>query len=171
MRLERRSPTSLFLRAQTAWTTTSSLAVPPLPTKSSSTRGQSSKPSTKLRSVPPPGSNGTAEPGDRPWRVELHPAVAKTIAAHGGAGADVFRPSIGELIDALETDPKQFPKKKGKLETARAAPVTYADGIVWRAVYTVDERRDRCDSSQWPGTTKRTKTRNAGSDPASRVNA
>jgi hypothetical protein len=52
----------------------------------------------------------------------------------------VFRPSIGALIDTLETNPKQFPKKKGKLKDCRAAEVIYADGVVWRAVFTLDER-------------------------------
>jgi mRNA-degrading endonuclease RelE of RelBE toxin-antitoxin system len=52
-----------------------------------------------------------------------------------------FRPTIGELIDALEADPKQFPKKHGKPKGCRAAPVVYADGIVWRAVYELNERK------------------------------
>jgi hypothetical protein len=51
-----------------------------------------------------------------------------------------FRPTIGNLIDDLERDPKRHPKKNGKLAGTRAASLTFADGIAWRAVFTVDER-------------------------------
>jgi hypothetical protein len=34
------------------------------------------------------------------------------------SGAGAFRPSIGELIDDLETNPKRFPKKKGPHDQA-----------------------------------------------------
>jgi hypothetical protein len=37
-------------------------------------------------------------------------------------------------------NPKQYPKKSGKLKTARAAEIIYADGIVWRAVFTLNEK-------------------------------
>jgi hypothetical protein len=56
-----------------------------------------------------------------------------------GVDSESFRPTIGELISALETDPKQFPKKRGKLKDARAADAKFADGVTWRAVFTVDE--------------------------------
>ncbi|MBC5809376.1 MAG: type II toxin-antitoxin system RelE/ParE family toxin [Candidatus Eremiobacteraeota bacterium] len=69
----------------------------------------------------------------------MHPDVAKTITAHSGAEANVFRPSIGKLIDNLAINPKQYPKKQGKLKTARAAPLHYSDGVTWRAVYIVDD--------------------------------
>jgi hypothetical protein len=51
--------------------------------------------------------------------------------------------SIGNLIADLETDPKQFAKKQGKLKAARAATLIYADGIVWRAVFVLDEKMQR----------------------------
>jgi mRNA-degrading endonuclease RelE of RelBE toxin-antitoxin system len=43
------------------------------------------------------------------------------------------------LLRALETNPKQFPKKHGKLGTVRAADVRFRDGVVWRAVFSLDE--------------------------------
>jgi len=55
----------------------------------------------------------------------------------------VFRPSIAELHEALATDPKQFPKKRGALSRFRAAPVSYADGITWRAVFVIHEKLRR----------------------------
>lgn len=53
--------------------------------------------------------------------------------------SQTFRPTIGELVRELKVNPKQFPKKTGKLKTARAAPVKFADGIEWRAVFTLNE--------------------------------
>ena len=50
-----------------------------------------------------------------------------------------FRPSIGHLVRELKVNPKQFPKKTGKLKAARAAPIKFADGIEWRAVFTLNE--------------------------------
>ena len=73
-----------------------------------STPTRFSKPSTK----PPDGSNATAGLGDRPWRVRLHREVQKVVALHG-QDSDVFRPSIGQLVDSLKSNPKQFPKKRG----------------------------------------------------------
>jgi mRNA-degrading endonuclease RelE of RelBE toxin-antitoxin system len=89
----------------------------------------------------PPGSrsSGSAAQGGGRYRVEFHPQVAKIVAEHGGVGADVFRPSIGELIDELEIDPKRHPKKHGRLKSARAARLRYSDSVTWRAVYTIDE--------------------------------
>jgi hypothetical protein len=118
--------------------TMSSLVVPPLPAKSQSMHVRSSRRSTKPPAGPP-SSNGSVTQGGRPYLVEVRPQVAKTIAEHGGPGAKVFRPSIGALIDDLETNPKRHPKKRGELKTARAAPLRYADGISWRAVYVIDE--------------------------------
>ena len=61
------------------------------------------------------------------------------VVAQFGVDNGTFRPTIGELIAELETNPKQFPKKKGALKDVRAAEVTFADGITWRAVFTLDE--------------------------------
>jgi hypothetical protein len=49
--------------------------------------------------------------------------------------SDSFHPSIRVLLGMLETDPKQFPKKDGKLKEARGAPLRFADGVEWRAVF------------------------------------
>lgn len=124
---------STFAETMGTWTTMSSLVVPPLPKASSSTPERFSAPSTK-----PPVSSGTAELDDQPYRVKLHRAVEKIVAKYG-VDSDVFRPKIEDLIDALGADPKQFPKKKGRLRDARAADVRFADGITWRAVFVVDE--------------------------------
>jgi hypothetical protein len=56
-----------------------------------------------------------------------------------GRDSEIFRPTIGQLIDALKSNPKQFPKKNGPLKDARAADLRFAEGVVWRAVFTVDE--------------------------------
>lgn len=82
-------------------------------------------------------SSATPAPGVRLWRVKFHREVAKLIAKHGNDN-DV-RPALGELWRALESDPKQFAKKRGALRGARAADITYADGVAWRAVFTLDE--------------------------------
>lgn len=129
------SPSSSLRIATLAWTTRNSLDVRPLPMMSSSTRGHSSKRSMKRREAK---SSDTPEPGVLLWRVELHREVAKLIAKHGDEDA-VFRPTLSELLRALETNPKQFPKNRGALRHARAADVTYADGITWRAVFTLDD--------------------------------
>lgn len=50
-----------------------------------------------------------------------------------------FRPTIGELVQALSTNPKQFPKKHGALRDCRAAPLRFNDGVVWRALFEVYE--------------------------------
>jgi hypothetical protein len=90
---------------------------------------------------PPDDSNATAGPGDRPWRVSFHREVAKTIAKHGGEDSPAFTPTIGELRSALESDPKQFPKKAGKLKDARAAHIRFAAGVEWVAAYTIDQAK------------------------------
>ena len=129
------SPSFLFSRTATKRTTQNSLVVPPLPTTSLSTPTYSLMPSTK-----PPGdqSSGTPAPAGRPWRVELHRAVAKLIARCDLEDA-TFRPTIGELLIALRSDPKRFEKKQGQLAGTRAADIWYADGVAWRAVFMLDE--------------------------------
>ena len=103
-----------------------------------STQTRSSKRS--MRPVDPPKSpNDIVRPDGQPWSVKFHNQVAKTIVLHGGIDSPTFRPSIGQLVSDLQTNPKQFPKKSGKLKTARAAPLKFADGIVWRAVFILDE--------------------------------
>jgi hypothetical protein len=130
-----RWPSSSLRKAALAWTTRSLLDVPPLPMMNSSTRGHSSKRSMKRRDAK---SSDTPEPDVRLWHVELHREVAKLIAKHGEDSVE-FRPTLSELLRALETNPKQFKKKRGALRNARAANISYADGITWRAVFTLDE--------------------------------
>jgi hypothetical protein len=59
--------------------------------------------------------------------------VAKVVARCGIDG-EAFRPKIGELITQLETNPKQYPKKKGPING-----VIFSDGITWRMTFTLDE--------------------------------
>jgi hypothetical protein len=42
------------------------------------------------------------------------------------------------LLGQLETNPKQFSKKHGKLKSARAAPLQYG-GAAYRVLFTLDE--------------------------------
>jgi mRNA-degrading endonuclease RelE of RelBE toxin-antitoxin system len=88
-------------------------------------------------------TSDTAKPGDRAqrqadWRIGYSKQVAKIIAkeSHGGS---TFEPSLVELENELKTNPKQYPKKKGKLAHCRAASLIRFDGVVWRMVFTLDE--------------------------------
>jgi hypothetical protein len=47
------------------------------------------------------------------------------------------------LFEKLRENPKQYPKKQGRLGGVRAADVTFADGVVWRAVFAIDEAARR----------------------------
>jgi hypothetical protein len=129
------SRVSSFRRAQEQWTTINSRFVPPPAITNSSTQRPFSTPSTK-----PPGrrSSDTAAQDGRRWRVRFHREPAKIVAAYDGHDP-AFRPTLRELIDALATNPKQFEKKRGKLKDCRAVDVTFRDGVVWRAVFVVDE--------------------------------
>jgi len=130
------SPIFSFRQAMIAWTNASSPLVSTAETKILSTREPSSTPSTRQEGGQ---SSGTAAPADRPWTVKLHTKVARTIAAYGGENSTKFRPLIAELIDALEVNPKQFPKKQGQLKQTRSADVSFADGVIWRLVFVLDE--------------------------------
>jgi hypothetical protein len=130
-----------FLRAQSEWLKTSSLGVRPPETRNSSTPKRYSQQSTKQLSGILLESKDTAKRAGQPWRVELHSQVAKIIAQHGGIDAGVFRPSIGSLIEDLRANPKQYPKKAGKLKTLRAANLAFGDGVTWRAVFALDEAK------------------------------
>jgi mRNA-degrading endonuclease RelE of RelBE toxin-antitoxin system len=79
--------------------------------------------------------------GQKPWAVELHRSVGKFIARCGISNPR-FSPTLGELVDALEANPKQFPKKKGKLKSARAANLTFQN-VAYRAVFILDENEHR----------------------------
>lgn len=77
-------------------------------------------------------------PADRRWHVKFHREPAKVVALYDPMDS-VFRPTVGAIIEALATDPKQFKKKHGKLDGCRAADATFRDGVVWRAVFEIDE--------------------------------
>jgi hypothetical protein len=49
-----------------------------------------------------------------------------------------FSPTLEELLGLLEQNPKQFPKKKGKLKGARAASLKFKK-VSFRAVFVLDE--------------------------------
>lgn len=83
-------------------------------------------------------SGGTATPDDRAWSVKAHHDVRKLLVKYGRR-SDVFRPTLEALFESLETNPKQYPKKRGDLKGRRAAPITFADDVVWRAVFDLDE--------------------------------
>jgi len=110
---------------------TNSLAVPALLPMSLSTRKNSLRQSANRKD-----SSDTAAPADR-WSVNVHRDVAKLIVEHG-LESEFFVPTIGELIDQLQRDPKVYPKKKGRLKKTRAAALTVG-GNVWRCVFTIDE--------------------------------
>ena len=98
----------------------------------SSTPKSFSTPSTKRTKY------DTAVPaGQKPWIVKLHRQVGKEVAGYGLADRR-FSPSLRELIDALSANPKQFPRKKGKLKDARAAGLKF-EKVTFRAVFTLDE--------------------------------
>jgi mRNA-degrading endonuclease RelE of RelBE toxin-antitoxin system len=130
-----RSQISSFRRAHQRWTMTNSLAVPRPTTTISLMPKRSSTPSTK---PPDAQSSDSAEPEGRLWRVKFHREPAKIVAKYDPMDP-TFRPTLGELVDALSSDPKQFEKKRGKLARCRAADLTFADGVAWRAVFELDE--------------------------------
>jgi hypothetical protein len=99
---------------------------------SSSMPGRSSAQSTKQTKY------DTVVPvGQKRWLVKLHREPGKDVANYGLCDT-TFSPTLGELIGALEANPKQFPKKKGRLQDCRAAPLTFK-GKSYRAVFTLSE--------------------------------
>lgn len=80
----------------------------------------------------------TAKLVDRdPWRIKFHREVAKFVGGYGLSNQR-FSPSLRELVEALRSDPKQFPAKKGALRGMRAARLTFQD-VAFRAVFRVDD--------------------------------
>ena len=96
---------------------------------------QSTKP-TKSGTVTP----AAADPARR-WTVQYHREVGKDVTHYGLACPD-FNPTLEELVEQLETNPKQYPKKHGKLKEARAASLKYRN-VTHRAVFVVIENT-RC---------------------------
>jgi mRNA-degrading endonuclease RelE of RelBE toxin-antitoxin system len=92
---------------------------------------------SSTRSTKPTRFDTAVPDGQKPWRVELHREVGKDVACYGLCDPS-FSPTLGELISALEANPKQFPKKSGKLKTARAAELKFK-GVTYRAVFVLDE--------------------------------
>lgn len=62
------------------------------------------------------------------------------IIAQETRNKPTFQPSLLELERHLKTNPKQFPKKQGKLSKCRAASLVRYDGVAWRMVFTLDEK-------------------------------
>jgi mRNA-degrading endonuclease RelE of RelBE toxin-antitoxin system len=58
-----------------------------------------------------------------------------------GLANPAFRPTLAHLVAELQRDPKQFPKKSGKLANARAASLRYRGRESWRAVFRLDEAK------------------------------
>ncbi len=58
---------------------------------------------------PPAVKSDTPEPDDRPYHVSFHREVAKIVTQHG-VDSGLFRPTIGELITALENQPSSSRK-------------------------------------------------------------
>ena len=90
--------------------------------------------STKL-----PVQTGTRNAGESEWRLRFHPQVLRDIAEYGLQNRD-FRPTLSALNIELRRNPKQFPKKSGRLKSVRAAPLRYRGRQSWRAVFVLDER-------------------------------
>ncbi len=86
-----------------------SLFVEQMPLMANSSTGERSSPrSTK------PTKSATVKPGDAErWIVKPHREVGKDITDYGLSDPD-FSPTLARIFDALERDPKQFGKKKGK---------------------------------------------------------
>jgi hypothetical protein len=93
------------------------------------------------QSMRPPDDrvNDTVAPADRQWIVKFHREPQKRVTEFGGEESDKFRPTIGSIIGALKSNPKQFPKKHGQLKDIRAAGTTFADGVTWKVVFVLDE--------------------------------
>jgi hypothetical protein len=114
---------------------TNSLVVPLPAMMSSSTPKRSS---TRLTKPPDDRSSVTAARDGRGWRVRFHREPAKLVAKYD-RDDPAFRPTLGELVKALATNPKQFEKKRGKLKDCRAVEMVFTDRVAWRAVFVIDE--------------------------------
>jgi hypothetical protein len=87
-----------------------------------------------------PTGGGAIRIGDAgEWSVSFHRTVRDTISEHGTRNRD-FAPTFGQLIASLRRDPKQYPKKAGPLQNARAARLRFRGREAWRAVFVVDEQ-------------------------------
>jgi hypothetical protein len=81
---------------------------------------------------------GTPNADESDWRLRFHPQVLRDIGEYGLQNRD-FRPTLLALNIELRSNPKQFPKKSGRLKNARAAPLRYRGRHSWRAVFVLDE--------------------------------
>jgi mRNA-degrading endonuclease RelE of RelBE toxin-antitoxin system len=72
------------------------------------------------------------------WKVDLSKAASRVLTRH--RHDEDFCPTIEEVIAELKRDPKQFPKKHGRLEGIRAAPLRYRNAP-WRIPYLIDEEQ------------------------------
>ncbi|MGA2393997.1 MAG: type II toxin-antitoxin system RelE/ParE family toxin [Candidatus Lustribacter sp.] len=85
----------------------------------------------------PAEHGGSATLDDRGWDVRLKRAVIVDVQRWGLDNPD-FVPTLAELLEALRSNPYQFPEKRGGLVGARAADLTFR-GQTWRLVYDVDD--------------------------------
>ena len=102
--------------------------------KRESASATSSQPPTKL----PGDRDGSRYHDDHDrYLVTGEPSVLETIVQWGLENDD-FEPTLLELLDVLERDPKQFPPKRDDLEGARAAHLMYR-GKKYVAVFDADD--------------------------------
>jgi len=73
------------------------------------------------------------------WLVRYHRRVDRAINEGGGIDSDRFQPRLRQIVRALATDPKQFPKKAGEISALRSVSLRFDTGVAWRAVFEVDE--------------------------------
>jgi mRNA-degrading endonuclease RelE of RelBE toxin-antitoxin system len=85
----------------------------------------------------PADAGGSATLDGRGWDVRFKRAVVVDVQRWGLENSD-FVPTLAELLEALRSNPYQFPEKRGKLAGVRAADLTYR-GQTWRLVYDVDD--------------------------------
>ena len=111
---------SSFFTAQGLWTTTSLRDVVLPDVKIPLTRSRHSTQSKRL----PVDPGGSATLDDRGWDVRFKRAVVVDVQRWGLENPD-FIPTLAELLEALRTNPYQFPEKHGDLAGARAAELTY----------------------------------------------
>ena len=88
---------------------------------------------------------GTVTPAggvaSKPWEVVLHKEAGKDITDYSFSCTQ-FKAQWDSILLELETNPKQFPKKGGKIKHCRAASLKYGN-VVLRAPFTLDEKQHR----------------------------
>jgi mRNA-degrading endonuclease RelE of RelBE toxin-antitoxin system len=75
------------------------------------------------------------------WVVEFAPSAGREIRGLSLEDPN-FTPTLLKIVEALQCDPLQFPKKRGKLKSARAAALRFY-GVSWRLVFIVGTKERR----------------------------